>query len=122
MEYLTYQEYQQFTNGGTVSVLAFPILQRKAARKLDYFTQNRLKTVTVIIAEVKELMTEYIDIMSTQTQGSDLISSYSNGIESISYQNNSKDDTDRGLYELAIEYLPIELISCITGTDIEQDA
>ena len=108
MAYLSYQEYISF--GGTVSSSDFTNLELKARRKLDYFTQNRLQTATTIISEVKELMTEFINrIAQSPLNGN--ITSYSNGIESISYGKNQTVAFDNELYQIAIEYLPIELIS-----------
>lgn len=108
MAYITYAEYQNF--GGTVSNTDFTNLELKARRKLDYFTQNRLQTATTIISEVKELMTEFINRMSNSTVNGN-ITSYSNGIESISYGKNQAVAFDNDLYRMAIEYLPVELIS-----------
>lgn len=108
MAYLQYNEYVTF--GGTVTESTFNILEPKARRKLDYFTQNRLQTATTIISEVKELMVEFINKMSVMpTNGN--ITSYSNGIESFGFKENQTDAFNSELYQLAIEYLPVELIS-----------
>ena len=108
MAYLLYSEYESF--GGTVSSSDFTNLELKARRKLDYFTQNRLQTATTIISEVKELMTEFINrIAQSPLNGN--ITSYSNGIESFGYGKNQIDALNSELYQLAIEYLPIELIT-----------
>ena len=108
MAYLLYSEYESF--GGTVSSSDFTNLELKARRKLDYFTQDRLKTATTIISEVKELMTEFINrIAQSPLNGN--ITSYSNGIESFGYDKNQTDALNSELYQLAIEYLPIELIT-----------
>lgn len=108
MEYLTYSEYQEFST--TVSSTDFDNLERRARRKLDYFTQDRLKTATVIIDEVKEVMVDFIDKISKRADSGNMIS-YSNGIESIGLEKNQKVALDEELYQIAIEYLPIELIS-----------
>ena len=108
MAYITYAEYQNF--GGTVSSSDFTNLELKAERKLDYYTQDRLKTVTTIISEVKELMTEFINRMSVPALNGN-VTSYSNGIESFGFAENQTKALDNELYQLAIEYLPIELIS-----------
>ena len=108
MAYLSYLEYTSF--GGTVSSSDFTNLELKARRKLDYFTQNRLQTATTIISEVKELMTEFINhIAQSPLNGN--VTSYSNGIESFGYGKNQTDALNSELYQLAIEYLPIELIT-----------
>ena len=108
MAYITFAEYENF--GGTVSSSDFTNIEPKARRKLDYFTQNRLQTATTIISEVKELMVEFIDRIAKQPLNGN-ITSYSNGIESISYGNNQTVAFDNDLYRMAIEYLPVELIS-----------
>jgi hypothetical protein len=109
MAYLTYQEYISF--GGTVAESTFNILEPKARRKLDYFTQNRLQTATTIISEVKELMTEFINKMSVPALNGN-VTSYSNGIESFGFGQNQTDAFNYELYQLAVEYLPVELITC----------
>ena len=108
MAYLSFAEYESF--GGTVVESTFDILEPKARRKLDYFTQNRLQTATTIISEVKELMTEFINRMSNSPVNGNL-TSYSNGIESFGFAENQTKALDNELYQLAIEYLPIELIT-----------
>ena len=108
MAYLLFSEYQEY--GGALDETTFNIVDRKAERKLDYFTQDRLKTATTIIDEVKELLTEFIDKMAkTPLNGN--ITSYSNGIESFGFAENQTKALDNELYQLAVEYLPIELIS-----------
>ena len=109
MAYLQYNEYVTF--GGTVVESTFNILELKARRKLDYFTQNRLQTATAIISEVKELMAEFIDRMSVPALNGN-VTSYSNGIESFGFGQNQTDAFNYELYQLAVEYLPIELITC----------
>ena len=108
MAYLSYQEYTSF--GGTVSSSDFTNLELKARRKLDYYTQDRLKTATTIISEVKELLVEFIDRMAKSAENGNL-TSYSNGIESFGFAENQTDAFNSELYQMAIEYLPVELIS-----------
>lgn len=107
-KYLTFDEYQEL--GGTVPQSDFPNLEHKAQRKLDYFTQNRIKKMTTIPEEVKELLTIYVDRMS-KTEGSENITSYSNGTESFSYAGRSSAELDNEYFRIAVEYLPIDLIS-----------
>lgn len=108
MAYLSFAEYESF--GGTVVESTFDILEPKARRKVDYFTQNRLQTATTIISEVKELMTEFINKMSVPALNGN-VTSYSNGIESFGFAENQTDAFNSELYQMAIEYLPVELIS-----------
>ena len=113
MAYLAYSEYTSL--GGTVSSSDFTNLELKARRKLDYFTQNRLQNATTIISEVKECMVEFIDRMANTPLNGNL-TSYDNGIESINFAENQTKALDNELYQLAIEYLPVELISAYVDT------
>lgn len=108
MAYLTFAEYE--TLGGTVTESTFNMLEPKARRKLDYFTQNRLQTATTIISEVKELMVEFINRMQNKPVNGN-VTSYSNGIESFGFKENQTDAFNSELYQLAVEYLPVELIT-----------
>ena len=112
MVYLTYAEYLEYSQ--KVSQSDFPMLERMARRKLDVFTHDRLKTATTIIDEVKELMTIFIDKMSSSALNGN-ITSYSNGVESFGFGENQTKALDNELYNLAIEYLPVELISSYVG-------
>lgn len=110
--YITYSEYVSF--GGTLQSAAFDIALRKAERKLNNYTMDRLKTATVILPEVKEWLTLAVDkIASAPVDGN--ISSYSNGIESFSYSDAQRNMLENELYDLAVEYLPVELISTYVG-------
>lgn len=106
MTYLTFTEYQQY--GGKVEESGFTRLERKARRKLDYFTQDRLVNATVIPDEVKECMTEFIDAM--QDMEGEEVSSFSNGNISVSFKQDDRTDEEK-LWDIAVEYLPVEIIS-----------
>lgn len=106
MTYLTFTEYQQY--GGKTDESDFTRLERKARRKLDYFTQNRLVNATVIPDEAKECMTEFIDSM--KDMDGEEVSSFSNGNVSVSFKQDERTD-DEKLWDIAVEYLPMELIS-----------
>lgn len=112
MVYLTYSEYQEL--GGTLSNSDFTIAERKARRKLDLFTQDRLKALESISSDVKECMTEFIDKMQNGTSNGN-ITSYSNGIESFGFEKNQDIALDSKLFTIAMEYLPIEYVSLIVG-------
>ena len=114
--YLSFSEYQNI--GGTLTESSFNIYEPRAERKLNYFTQNRLVSATIIISEVKELLTVYIDKMVTNVDTGN-IRSYGNGIESFSYSDNQKALLEQELYQLAIEYLPVELISASLDDNFE---
>lgn len=110
MAYLTFEEYTNL--GGTVSESAFPNLEIKSRHKLDYFTQDRLKVATSIIDEVKEVMTEFINRLSNMD--GEKVSSFSHDGISVSFDNTTTDEEE--LYNIAVEYLPIELISAKVDT------
>ena len=117
MAYITFAEYTEL--GGTIATESvFTNLERKAERKLDYFTQDRLKTATTIISEVKEVLVEFIGKMATMPQNGN-VTSYSNGIESFGFGQNQTVAFDNDLYNIAVEYLPIELISSYVVTASE---
>ena len=117
MAYLTFSEYTEL--GGTIAdESVFTNLERKAERKLDYFTQDRLKTATVIVGEVKELLVEFVDrIQNSPLNGN--VTSYSNGIESFGFEKNQIQAFENELHDLAVEYLPIELITSYVTTASE---
>ena len=109
MAYLTYEEYS--TRGGKVDSTAFALIERHAEIHLDYYTQNRLRNADTIPEEVKDLMTKYVDILYERADSSiDNILSYSNGVESFHF--NEKVNATTSMYDLAVMYLPVELISC----------
>lgn len=116
MAFITFSEYSTF--GGGLTESQFDIWEPRAERKLNYFTQNRLVNATTIISEVKELLTVYIDKMVTNVDTGN-VRSYGNGIESFSYSDNQKALLEQELYQLAIEYLPVELISASLDDDFE---
>lgn len=117
MAYLTFSEYTEL--GGTIAdESVFTNLERKAERKLDYFTQDRLKTATTIISEVKELLVEFVNkIQNSPLNGN--VTSYSNGIESFGFEKNQIQAFENELHDLAVEYLPIELITSYVTTASE---
>lgn len=104
--YIDYEYYQ--LNGGIVDISTFPILYKKAKYKLDYYTQNRIKQLNEITVEIKDCMVEMINKISTM-QG-DKVSSFSNDGVSVSLVVN---DEEAELYQLAVEMLPISLISAV---------
>ena len=111
MNYLTYEEYNK--RGGKVEHSAFSTLERKARYKLDYYTQDRIKQLTVIPDAVKDCMAEFIDKMAEEMSG-EKVASFSNGSVSVSFEK-STGTLDNSLYDIAVEFLPIELISAVIG-------
>ena len=104
--YLTYEEYKEL--GGQLDESAFPLLERKAQRKLDNYTFDRLKDAETIIDEVKEVLTLMIDILVEDGNG-DEVKSFSNGKVNFTFAD--KKSVDERMYEVVVEYLPISLIS-----------
>lgn len=106
VEYLTFEEYQAL--GGKVDTATFTTLYRKACHLLDYWTQDRLKSATIIIDDVKELLVEMIDKINSWGTG-ERVTSFSNGKVSMSFDTTKTQEQE--LYELALVYLPVSLIS-----------
>lgn len=124
MPYIDYEEY--FTNGGTAQENAFPTLERLAEKKLDYWTQNRVKEIMAnlpaeppdelpeettegaqdeTISDIKLAMTLIINALE-KAQGGDKVSSFSNDGVSVSFE---KTDDTANLYQQVIEVLPKSL-------------
>lgn len=119
--YLTYDEYCAL--GGTVSQEAFPVLERKAQRLLDYITFNRIKSLTKIPDEVKEVLTEIINRsydFNNQTEQGDTISEYSNGVETIKYSRKTEKEQNKEFCDLAYRYLPNYLVCRSVDFDVEK--
>ena len=110
--YITYEEYKEL--GGKVSEDAFTVLVRKSQRLLDYITFDRIKYLTTIPDEVKEVLTEFIDRTQTfnaQTENGDTVSSYSNGVETITYRLLTESEQRNELCSLAYQWLPDYLLA-----------
>lgn len=107
MKYLTLDEYRNL--GGTMDSSAFPVLERKAEKITDKYTNNRLKKATTIIPEVKEYMTDVINYIGQNDLVSDKVTSFSNGKTSFTYDTSQTNDNK--LWNLAKMYLPFELIN-----------
>lgn len=128
MEYLTFEEYQNW--GGTLDETAFHRLEFKARRKIDRRTFNRLQQDTEIGEPVKRLMFELIGVIGNSDSTSEnyipAIASEGNDGYSISYASGNiltLDKADKKVDELVEEYLQFEkaqngqfLLSCGLGT------
>lgn len=104
--YITYDEYTGL--GGIVEQSAFSVIERKAQRLLDYWTQNRIKYLTTIPDEVKEVLTEMINKMAKCNDG-ERLTSFSNGKVSMSFDTSKTEEQE--LYQVALSWLPVSLIS-----------
>lgn len=119
--YIEYDEYLEL--GGKVSEDAFVILERKAQRWLDYFTFDRVKYLTKIPDEVKEVIVEFIDRLQSyedQTLDGQLISKYSNGVEDITYSRSRESDVKKAMGKIAIEWLPDYLTNRSVMFDVRE--
>ena len=109
--YLTYEEYKGL--GGKAEQSAFPTFLRKASRKLEYFTQDRIKSLEIVPDTVKECLTDFIDMM-LESENGEKVSSFTTGSVSVSFADDKATDDDK-MYQIALEYLPIELITMAVG-------
>lgn len=119
--YITYEEY--VTLGGTVSEGAFPVLERKAQRHLDYITYDRIKYCTSVPDIVKEVLVEFIDKLNAYEEGSSgalTATKYSNGVESFTFDNNQKQRFDTELTRIAYKWLPDYLVARSVNFDVEE--
>lgn len=119
--YLNYDEYLEL--GGKVSEEAFPNLERKAQRWIDYFTFNRIPLLPSVPDEVKEVIVEYIDKISEyekQSSDGDMIAQYSNGVENITYRRTTEDEVRKNLYNSAIKWLPDYLVNRSVKFDVRK--
>lgn len=104
--YISYDEYVDL--GGKVSSATFPLLEKKAQRYLDTWTQERIKSLDSIPDEVKEVLTIMIDTMSNNGDGQKL-TSFSNGKVSMSFDTSKTEEMM--LYDTVILMLPLYLTS-----------
>lgn len=85
--YLTYDEYTQM--GGTAEKTAFPRLEYMARKRIDRYTQNRVKAMQEVPEAVKRCMVELINSMEktdpTKTASEAPLSGFSNDGYSESY-------------------------------------
>lgn len=118
--YITYEEYVKL--GGKVSEDAFPNLERKAQRELDAITFDRIKKLTTIPEQVKEVLTDFVDIIFSEQNGevAGPIESYSNGVEKITIRANADSIVRKKLKSTAVEWLPDYLTARCVNYDFER--
>jgi hypothetical protein len=105
--YISYADYQDA--GGMQTEAAFSSIERRAEAKLNFYTQNRIKALSEIPQVVKDVMLEFCFFLESSSSMPSNLSSYSNGVESFGF--NTSADPYGELYRIAVEMLPIELIS-----------
>lgn len=85
--YLTYDEYTQM--GGTAAEAAFPRLEYMARKRIDRYTQNRVKAMQEVPEAVKRCSVELVNAMEktdpTKMASDAPLSSFSNDGYSESY-------------------------------------
>lgn len=85
--YITYDEYTQM--GGTAAEAAFPRLEYMARKRIDRYTQNRVKAMQEVPESVKRCAVELVTAMSksdpTKIASEAALSSFSNDGYSESY-------------------------------------
>lgn len=93
--YLTFAEYQ--ARGGTITLTAFPLLEFKARKMIDSYTQGRVSKMATIPDDVKNCMFELIGKISTEQQyGDGMITSESSGSYSYSVDVNTASQSKIG--------------------------
>lgn len=113
-QYLTYQQY--VSNGGMAELSAFPLLERRARAKLDYWTQDRIKDVDCDIRLCMTLIINALDSAQKSSQGGGPVSSFSNDGVSVSFgtqQTKTEEEAMASVYDQVVEILPVELVSVV---------
>ena len=101
--YLTYEEYAEM--GGTAAEAAFSRLEYMARKRIDRYTQNRVKAMEEVPEAVKRCMVELINAMNitdpTVTASNAPLSGFSNDGYSESYAEPMTAETlENNLYAL----------------------
>lgn len=110
-QYLTYQQYQ--SHGGTAELSAFPLLERRARAKLDYWTQGRIKDVD---CDIHLCMTLIINALDAVGDGNQAVSSFSNDGVSVTMESRrTEEEAMASVYGQVVEILPVELVSVVIG-------
>lgn len=85
--YITYEEYSEM--GGTAAEAAFPRLEYMARKRIDRYTQGRVKAMAETPEAVKRCMVELVNAMEkndpTKTASEASLSGFSNDGYSESY-------------------------------------
>lgn len=99
--YLTHDEYK--SKGGTLTETAFNRFEFKAEKKIDYFTQGRVKEADI---SVKWCVFELIKLFSSQSDSGADVSSASNDGYSVSYAVSSDTEGDKAVKDIIDAYIP----------------
>lgn len=112
-QYLTHQQY--LSHGGTAELSAFPLLERRARAKLDYWTMGRITDVDCDIHLCMTLIINALDSVQKASQGG-TVSSFSNDGVSVSFgtqQTKTEEEAMASVYDQVVEILPVELVSVV---------
>ena len=110
--YITYEQYKSL--GGTAEQSAFPLLERLARKKLDYWTQGRIAEVD---DDIRLCMLLLIDAMGKIRSGKKDVSSVSNDGVSVTYASAQTEEQLMGsVYDQVVEILPVELVNLEVGS------
>lgn len=111
MSWLSYDQY--LVNGGTAERSVFPLLERLARKKLDYWTQNRITEVT---CDIELCMTLLVDALAESRRNEEeSVSSYNNDGVSVSFNKSTRTEAEimESVYDQIVEILPVELVSVV---------
>lgn len=114
-QYLTHQQY--LSHGGTAELSAFPLLERRARAKLDYWTMGRITDVDCDIHLCMTLIINALDSVQKYSQGG-TVNSFSNDGVSVSFgtqQTKTEEEAMASVYDQVVEILPVELVSVVIG-------
>lgn len=108
IDYVTY-----VSMGGSVEELAFPRLEFLAEKKIDRYTQNRVKAMKNVPEAVQQCIVELINSMGvadpTETASIAPLSGFSNDGYSESYANPlTAQSLETAHYSIIIDYLAAE--------------
>lgn len=114
-QYLTYEQYA--SDGGTADLSAYPLLERRARAKLDYWTQNRITDVDCDIQLCMTLIINALDDVRKASQGG-AVNSFSNDGVSVNLsapQIRTEEEAMSSVYDQIVEILPVDLVSVVIG-------
>ena len=109
--YLDYKTY--LTLGGSADFTAFSRMEYLAEKRIDRYTQSRVKAMQTVPEAVQRCITELVNAMEkadpTETASTAALSGFSNDGYSESYaQAVTADTLEYGLYRLIADHLAME--------------
>ena len=107
--YLNYSQYQ--ASGGTADCAAFPLLERLARKKLDYWTRGR---ITEPNCDIELCMTLIVNALAEVRENqAESVSGFSNDGVSVNFSKPVRTEAEimESLYSQVVEILPVGLVS-----------